>query len=86
MSPRTHETCQKDRTEKIIFRVKPQMKSFVREFAEKQGLDISDFMRMMLEYFYMNYFVEGESYQDLRKKFFSMYPNNKEVNGAGNDK
>ena len=78
---RTHESCTKDRTDKIIFRVKPELKSFVREFAENQGLDISDFMRMMLEYFYMSYFTQGKSYQDLRIKFFKMFPN-----GAKNDK
>jgi len=77
---RVHEKPRKDRTEKIIFRVKPQMKYFVKEFAEKQGLDISDFMRMMLEYFFMGYFTNQAPYQELRQKFFNMYPN-----GAKND-
>jgi hypothetical protein len=73
--PRTHETCQKDRTEKIIFRIRPDMKAFVREFSEKMGLDISDFMRLVLEYYYMAYFSKTGSYEEIREKFFSMYPN-----------
>lgn len=40
-------------SEKIIFRVKPSMKVFVREFAEKMGMDTSDFMRLVLEYLYL---------------------------------
>jgi hypothetical protein len=78
---RIQEKCSKDRTEKIIFRVKPEMKQFVREFSEKQGVDVSDFMRMMLNFFYMAYFTDSMSYEDLKRKFFSMYPN-----GAKNDK
>jgi hypothetical protein len=73
---KVQERCYKDRTEKIIFRVKPEMKRFVKEYAEKLGLDISDFMRMMLEWYYMAYFTgEKQSYQELREKFFKMYPN-----------
>lgn len=40
-------------SEKIIFRLSPEMKSFVKEFAEKMGMDISDFMRIVLEYYYL---------------------------------
>jgi hypothetical protein len=72
---REHEKPRKDRSGKIIFRVKPEMENFVKEFAKKQELDTSDFMRMMLEMFFMSYFTQGESYQDLRKKFFGMFPN-----------
>lgn len=75
---RVQEGCAKDRTEKIIFRVKPEMKAFVKEWADRQGLDISDFMRMMLNYFYMAYFTDSSPYDELKKKFFTMYPN-----GAG---
>ena len=62
-------------SEKIIFRVKPQMKSFVREFAEKMGMDTSDFMRLVLEFYYLAYFTKQGSYKDIREKFFTMYPN-----------
>jgi hypothetical protein len=72
---RVQEGCQKDRTEKIIFRVNPEMKDFVKEWADRQGLDISDFMRMMLNYFYMAYFTNTGSYDDMKSKFFRMYPN-----------
>lgn len=65
----------KSRSEKIIFRVKPEMKEFIKEFASKQGLDISDFMRLILEYFCMAYFTGQEPYQELKKRFYAMFPN-----------
>jgi|GEM_PF-5543817 hypothetical protein len=73
------ENCRKERTAKIIFRVKPEMKHFVKEFSEKQGLDISDFMRMMLEYFYMSYFTGSDSYIELKRKFLNMFPDNNDT-------
>jgi hypothetical protein len=50
------------------------MKEFVREFAEKMGMDTSDFMRLVLEYWFMAYFVKQGSYKDIRQKFFDLYP------------
>jgi antitoxin component of RelBE/YafQ-DinJ toxin-antitoxin module len=40
-------------SQKIIFRVREDMKVFVKEFAEKMGMDTSDFMRLVLEYLYL---------------------------------
>jgi hypothetical protein len=85
--PRLHERCRKERTDKIIFRVKPQLKDFVVEFASNMGLDLSDFMRMMLEYFYMSYFTEGESYMNLKAKFMKLSNGMKDENrNQGNSK
>jgi len=61
-------------SDKIIFRVKPEMKRFVREFAEKMGMDTSDFMRLVLEYYYLAMFTRTGSYKDIREKFFTMFP------------
>lgn len=61
-------------SEKIIFRTKPMMKSFVREFAEKMGMDTSDFMRLVLEYWFLCYFCKEGSYKTIRQKFFDLYP------------
>jgi antitoxin component of RelBE/YafQ-DinJ toxin-antitoxin module len=38
---------------KIIFRLSDDMKAFVKEYAEKMGMDISEFMRLVLEYCYL---------------------------------
>lgn len=51
------------------------MKEFVREFADKMGMDTSDFMRLVLEYYWMAYFCKQFSYKDIRQKFFDLYPN-----------
>lgn len=64
-------------SEKIIFRVKPSLKEFVKEFAEKMGMDTSDFMRLVLEYYYMAYFSKTGSYKEIRERFFSLYPSDK---------
>lgn len=61
-------------SEKIIFRVKPQLKEFVKEFAGKMGMDTSDFMRLMIEYYFMAMFSQTGSYKEIRERFFSMYP------------
>lgn len=53
------------------------MKEFVREFAEKMGMDTSDFMRLVLEYYWMAYFTRTGSYKDVRDRFFSMFPDKK---------
>jgi hypothetical protein len=53
------------------------MKVFVREFAEKMGMDTSDFMRLVLEFYYMAYFTKQGSYKEIREKFFAMYPEGK---------
>jgi hypothetical protein len=55
------------------------MKEFVREFAEKMGMDTSDFMRLVLEYYWMAYFTRTGSYKDIRDRFFSMFPDNEKT-------
>lgn len=74
------EKCQKGQTDKIIFRVKPQMKAFVREFSEKMGLDVSDFMRLVLEYYWMAFFTKTGSFDEIKTRFFDMYPDREEKN------
>jgi hypothetical protein len=64
-------------SEKIIFRVKPQLKEFVKEFAGKMGMDTSDFMRLMIEYYFMAMFSQTGSYKEIRERFFTMYPDRK---------
>lgn len=61
-------------SEKIIFRIKPEMKLFVKEFSEKMGMDISEFMRMVLEYYYLAYFTKQMDFNEIRRKFFRTYP------------
>jgi len=72
----------KERTEKIIFRVKPEMKQFVKEFASRIGLDVSDLMRMILQYYFMSYFTGTFNFEDMKKRFFEMYPNSPQNNSS----
>jgi len=62
------------RTEKIIFRESPEMKLFIKEFSSKVGMDISEFMRIVIRYYFMAYFTKQGSYRDIKKKFFGIYP------------
>ena len=64
-------------SEKIIFRVKPQLKEFVKEFAEKMGMDTSDLMRLIVEFYFFHFFTGQSSYRDIRERFFKMYPDRK---------
>jgi hypothetical protein len=82
---RVHEKPRKDRSEKIIFRVSPSLKAFAKEYSEKMGLDLSDFMRLVLEYYWMAFFTQTGSYKEIREKFFSMYPNNREKINANSE-
>ena len=68
------EKCSKGHTAKVIFRLKPEMKEFIKEFAGKMNLDISDMMRLMVEYYFFCYFVKQGSYEEIQKKFFDLYP------------
>lgn len=61
-------------SEKIIFRVRKDMKLFVKEFAEKMGMDTSELMRLILEYYFLAQYLEQGSYRQIRQKFFDMYP------------
>jgi hypothetical protein len=67
---------------KIIFRVRNEMKDFVKEFAGKMGMDTSDFMRLVLEYYYFAMFTQQGSYKEIREKFFSLYPERNPKNKA----
>lgn len=64
-------------SEKIIFRLRPDQKAFVKEFAEKMGMDISEFLRLIVEYYFLAQFSRTGSYKEIRKKFFDMYPQSK---------
>jgi len=64
-------------SEKIIFRVKPQLKEFVKEFAEKMGMDTSDLMRLIVEFYFFHFFTGQSSYRDIRERFFKMFPDMK---------
>jgi len=72
---RIEEPAIKERTEKIIFRVKPEMKQFVKEFANQMNMDISDLMRMILNYFFMSYFTGEFNFQRMRERFNEMFSN-----------
>jgi hypothetical protein len=75
--------CMKQ-SEKIIFRLKPSLKTFVKEYAEKMDMDISEFMRMVLEYYYLAMFSQTGSYKEIRKKFFDMFPPEKKKDKTKN--
>jgi hypothetical protein len=60
-------------SEKIVFRVSPTLKSFVKEFSEKMNMDISEMMRLIIEYYFLAQFSRTGSYKEIRKKFFDMY-------------
>jgi hypothetical protein len=60
---------------KIIFRVSPEMKAFVKEFSEKMNMEVSDFMRLMVEYYFLAQFSRTGSYREIKKKFFDIYDN-----------
>jgi hypothetical protein len=61
-------------SQKIIFRTSPELKAFVREFAEKNGMDTSDFLRLILHYYFMAFFTKQGSYREIRERFFQLYP------------
>lgn len=61
-------------SEKIIFRVTTEQKAFVKEFAEKTGMDTSEFLRTIIQYYFMAYFSKSGSYEEIRKRFFAMNP------------
>jgi uncharacterized protein with von Willebrand factor type A (vWA) domain len=76
-------------SEKIIFRIKPEMKSFVKEFSEKMGMDISELMRLIIEYYFFSFFMGTGTYKDMRERFFIMFPSddkNKYNNQKGGKK
>jgi hypothetical protein len=53
------------------------MKDFIKEFSEKTGMDISEFMRTVVRYYFLAYFTRQGSYHDIRAKFFNIYPDKK---------
>jgi hypothetical protein len=59
------------------------MKAFVKEWADKMGMDTSEFMRLVLEYYYLAVFTRTGSYADIRKKFFTMFPTEESVTKKG---
>jgi len=60
-------------SEKLIFRIKPEQKAFVKEYAEKMGMDVSEFLRLVLEYYFLAYFTKQMGFKEIRKKFFQTY-------------
>lgn len=58
------------------------MKEFVKEFASKMGMDTSEMLRMMIDYYFMSYFSRTGSYEEIRQKFFRLYPSEEYQNEA----
>jgi hypothetical protein len=51
------------------------MKDFIKEFAANMGMDTSDLMRMIVEYYFFCFFTGQGSYKQIREKFFSITEN-----------
>lgn len=60
--------------EKVVFRLKNEQKMFINDFAQKMGMDLSEFLRMIIEYFFLAYFSKQPSYNEMRRIFFEAYP------------
>lgn len=65
------------KSKKIIFRVKPEMFEFVKDFSASVKMETSELMRTIVEHYFLMYFSNSNrtaTYDDLKCQFLEMNP------------
>lgn len=69
----------KTKTKKIVFRVEDSLHEFIKAFAQRNGMSLSEFIRNVLIYFHTGYLL-GEfqkTMPELQEEFLKNFPNTK---------